>query len=154
MKGSANLISILNGLLADELTAIHQYTVHTGMAYNWGYDRLARYLAKRIAAEREHADELIDRILFLEGVPIVTELNKITVGSDVPKQLASDLVSELTAVAHYNAAIASAVEVGDNATRKLLAHILEEEDRHARKIEERQYQIAQLGLSNFLATQI
>lgn len=154
MKGNAKLIQALNGLLADELTAINQYMVHSEMAENWGYGRLKKLVFARSITEMKHAEHLIERILFLEGQPTVSNLNKIAIGADVPKQLANDLAAELGAVKRYNAAIKLATEVGDNATKELLEHILKDEDGHVDEIEEKQDQISQMGLQNFLSTQV
>jgi bacterioferritin len=153
MKGNEKLIRALNGLLTDELTAINQYMVHAEMAENWGYGRLRKLVLARSITEMKHAEHLIERILFLEGLPVVSNLKKITIGADVPKQLASDLTAELSAVKSYNAAIKLATEVGDNATKEMLEHILQDEDGHVDQIEEKQDQIGQMGLQNFLANQ-
>jgi bacterioferritin len=154
MKGNEKLIKALNGLLADELTAINQYMVHSEMAENWGYGRMHKLVQARAITEMKHAERLIERILFLEGQPTVSTLNKITIGADIPKQLANDLGAELGAVKRYNAAIKLAVEVSDNATKELLDDILQDEDGHVDEIEEKQDQIAQMGLQNFLSTQV
>ena len=154
MKGNDKLMSTLNGLLADELTAINQYMVHAEMADNWGYERLHEHFEKRAMDEMKHAEKLIGRIIFLEGTPIVSNLREIRIGSDVPKQLASDLNLEMGAIKAYNAAVALAVEVADNATRELLESILKDEDRHVDKIEENQDQLGQMGLQNYLVAQV
>jgi bacterioferritin len=154
MKGNEKLIRALNGLLADELTAINQYMVHSEMAENWGYGKMHKLVQARAITEMKHAERLIERILFLEGQPTVSTLKKITIGSDIPKQLANDLASEMGAVKSYNAAIKLACEVGDNATKELLDHILRDEDAHVDEIEEKQDQIGQMGLQNFLSTQV
>ena len=154
MKGNEKLIRALNGLLADELTAINQYMVHSEMAENWGYGKMHKLVQARAITEMKHAERLIERILFLEGQPTVSTLKKITIGSDIPKQLANDLASELGAVKSYNAAIKLACEVSDNATKELLEHILKDEDGHVDEIEEKQDQIGQMGLQNFLSTQV
>ena len=154
MKGNEELIEALNGLLADELTAIHQYIVHMGMASNWGYNDLAKYIFKRAKGEMKHADILIDRILFLEGTPLLQSINKLHIGKDVPDALENDHKAEEGAIAGYNAAIRLAVEVGDNATRDILEGNLEDEDDHINAIEERLDQIKQMGIANYLAVQI
>lgn len=153
MKGNAKLIETLNSLLADELTAINQYMVHAEMAENWGYDRLHGHFRKRSIDEMKHAERLIARILFLEGVPVVSELRRIHIGAEVPAQFANDHAAEMAALQNYNAAIALAVSVKDNATREMLESILKDEDQHIDDIEARQDQIAQMGLPNFLAEQ-
>jgi bacterioferritin len=153
MKGNEQLIKTLNALLADELTAINQYIVHSEMAENWGYGKLKKLVRGRAVTEMKHAEKLIERIIFLEGRPTVSELNKVWIGADVPKQLANDLAAEVGAVTKYNAAVKLAVEVGDNATREILEGILKDEDAHVNEIEEKTDQIAQMGIQNFLATQ-
>ena len=119
MKGSEVIIQILNEQLADELTAVNQYMVHAGMCANWGYEKLHNYIEKRAIEEMKHAESLIDRILFLNGTPTVSKLNKLSIGAKVDLQIKNDLQSELGAAATYNAGIKKAVEVGDNGTREL-----------------------------------
>ena len=143
----------LNGLLADELTAINQYVVHAEMAENWGYGKLKKSVGARSMTEMKHAEKLIERILFLEGTPAVGELNKIHIGADVPRQYANDLAAEMTAVANYNRAVKLATDLGDNATREMLAGILKDEDGHVNEIEEKLGQIKQMGVQQFLAIQ-
>jgi bacterioferritin len=140
-------------LLADELTAINQYVVHAEMDENWGYGKLKKLVSGRAVTEMKHAEKLIERILFLEGIPVVSKLNTIRIGADIPKQLAHDLVAEMVAVKNYNTAIKVAVEVGDNATKELLEGILKDEDDHVNAIEEKQDQIEQMGIQQFLAIQ-
>jgi len=154
MKGNAQLIDSLNHLLSEELTAINQYTVHAEMAENWGYDKLHDSVWSRTIAEMKHAEKLIERILFLEGQPIVSQLGPINIGQEIPKQFENDLSAEMTAVADYNAAIKVATEAGDNATKEILEAILKDEDAHVDEIEEKQDQIQQMGLPHFLSTQV
>ena len=153
MKGNEKLVKALDGLLAEELTAINQYMVHSEMCANWGYGRLHAATEKRAVQEMRHAETLIARILFLEGTPTVSKLNAIQIGSDVPKQLQSDLGAELRAVRLYNDAIHLADEVGDAATRDLLLQILKDEDDHVDSIEEQNDQIGQMSLPMYLSTQ-
>jgi bacterioferritin len=153
VKGNEKLIKALDGLLAEELTAINQYMVHSEMCANWGYGKLHERTEKRAIQEMRHAETLIARILFLEGSPTVSKLNPIRIGPDVPKQLQSDLTAELEAVRLYNEVIKLAVEVGDNATRDMLVQILKDEDGHVDSIEEQNDQIQQMGLQLFLSTQ-
>ncbi len=153
MKGDPKLLTSLNHLLADELTAINQYMVHSEMCDNWGYDRLHKKIEARAIQEMKHAEKLIRRILFLEGMPRVDKLNKIGIGPDVAKQFAADLKAEHGAVQAYNAAIHLADEVGDAATRELLEDILKDEDAHVDWLEEQHDQIKQLGIELYLATQ-
>lgn len=153
MKGNTNVLAALNDLLADELTAINQYVVHGEMAENWGYGKLQKLVRGRAITEMKHAEKLIERILFLEGTPIVSNLNKIKIGADIPKQLANDLASETDAVKKYNAAVKVAMEAGDNVTKELFEAILKDEDGHVDELEEKLDQIGQMGLQNFLALQ-
>jgi bacterioferritin len=153
MKSNEKLMQTLNGLLAGELTAINQYVVHAEMAENWGYGKLKKSVGARSMTEMKHAEKLIERILFLEGTPIVGELNKINIGADVPQQCANDLALEMTTVANYNSAVKLAMDVGDNATREILEGILKDEDGHVNEIEEKLDQIKQMGVQHFLAIQ-
>jgi bacterioferritin len=153
MKGNPKVIAALNGLLADELTAINQYVVHGEMAENWGYGKLRKNVRARSITEMKHAEKLIERILFLEGLPVVSKLGQIHIGADVPKQLGNDLAAEMTAVRNYNSAVRLAGEAGDNATREMLESILGDEDGHVNEIEERLDQIEQMGIQSFLVTQ-
>jgi len=153
VKGDAGLIQKLDELLADELTAIMQYMVHSEMCANWGYDRLHESVEKRAIDEMRHAEKLIARIIFLEGAPTVSRLNRINIGSEVPEQLRSDLSAEMGAVRAYNEAIHLADKVGDAATRELLESILKDEDDHVDGIEEQLDQIAQMGVGLYLSTQ-
>ena len=154
MKGNPKLIATLNDLLADELTAINQYMVHSEMANNWGYKKLHEAFEKRAIDEMKHAETLIGRILFLEGSPTVSKYNKMSIGADVPKQLAGDRGLEMGAIKSYNEAIILAGEVKDYATREILEKILKDEDRHIDQIEELQDQIQQMTLQIFLSIQV
>jgi bacterioferritin len=154
MKGNPKLIETLNALLADELTAINQYMVHSEMAHNWGYEKLHQHFEKRAIDEMKHAEILIGRILFLEGSPTVSKYNKMSIGADVPKQLAGDRGLEMGAIKSYNEAILLAGELKDYATRQILEKILQDEDRHIDQIEELQDQIQQMTLQIFLTTQV
>ena len=153
MKGNPRLIEALNKNLIDEFTAVQQYITHAAIARNWGYKGLADYLQKRADEEREHSQQLIDRILFLEGKPVVAKLNLVNAAYDIPAQFANDHDAEMTAVAGYNDAIKIAVEVGDNSTRSLLEEILNDEIAHIDAIENYQTQINQMTLAIFLNTQ-
>jgi len=153
MKGNEKLIQKLDQLLADELTAINQYMVHSEMCAGWGYDGLHKSIEKRAIQEMKHAEKLIGRILFLEGTPTVSKLNPIHIGADVPKQIEADTVAEMDAIRAYNEAIHLADEVGDGATRALLQSILGDEDAHLDWLEEQRDQIAQMGLPVYLSTQ-
>lgn len=154
MKGNEQIIARLNDLLADELTAINQYMVHSEMCDNWGYEKLHKAAEKRAIDEMRHAEKLIGRLLFLEGIPIVSQLNKIHIGADVEAQHKSDALAEIDAVRVYNEAIALAVEVKDNGTRDLLESILHDEEAHLDWIEAQLDQIKQMGPQNYLVEQV
>ncbi len=154
MKGNDQLIKVLNDLLAEELTAINQYMVHSEMCENWGYDRLHEDVEKRAFKEMKHAEDLIARILFLEGQPTVTKLDDIHIGKEVESQLRNDVELEYGAVKLYNEAIALAVKVADNGTRDLLTDILKDEEDHIDRIEGQLDQVKQMNIQNFLAQQI
>lgn len=154
MKGDARLLETLNALLADELTAISQYMVHSEMCDAWGYEKLHKHFEKRAIDEMKHAEKLIGRILYLEGIPMVTNLNKVSIGSDVEKQLFNDQAAELGAIKMYNEAIALAGDLKDLATADLLQQILNDEDAHMVAIEALRAQIKQMGLQVFLTTQV
>ncbi len=154
MKGDPKLIEVLNSLLADELTAINQYMVHSEMCADWGYENLHKIFEKRAIDEMKHAEILIGRILFLESVPIVTTLKDIFIGDKIPAQLENDRIAEMDAIAAYNNAIGLAREVNDYATQEMLEKILLDEDKHIDEIEELQDQIEHMGLPIFLTTQI
>jgi bacterioferritin len=154
MEGNAEVLATLNQLLADELTAINQYMVHAEMCDNWGYGELEEVIEARAITEMKHAEKLIVRILFLEGKPIVSNLNPIHIGAEVPAQLKNDWNAERGAIAAYNKGIQLAAEAGDNGTRELLESILTDEEEHIDWIEAQQDQIAQMGIENYLAQQI
>ncbi len=154
MQGDAKVIDELNARLAEELTAINQYMVHAEMCENWGYGRLAGVVMKRSIVEMKHAERLIERILFLDGRPIVSNLNKINIGALVPDMHRNDLAAELDAVKSYNGSIRVAGEVGDDGSRKLLESILADEEEHVDWLEAQLGQIEQMGRENYLAEQI
>ena len=153
MKGNLKLIEILNNLLADELTAINQYMVHSEMCANWRYERLHDAVEKRAIQEMKHAEMHIARILFLGGSPTVSTLKTINIGTFVDKQLQSDYNSELEAVGAYNRAIKLAVEVDDNGTREMLENILKDEEDHLDWLEAQLEQIQHMGIQNYLVEQ-
>ncbi|MDO8751715.1 MAG: bacterioferritin [Dehalococcoidia bacterium] len=154
MKGDVKLLETLNNLLADELTAINQYMVHSEMCANWGYQRLHKMIEKRAITEMKHAERLIGRILFLEGTPTVSRLNEIHIGVDVQQQFKSDWAAEADAIRAYNNAIRQAMEAGDNGTREMLGSILGDEEEHIDLIEAQLDQIKQMGIQTYLAKQI
>jgi bacterioferritin len=154
MKGDPKVIEVLNSLLARELTVVSQYMVHAEMCDNWGYGILHEAIQKRAVVEMKHAEKLIGRIIFLEGIPVVSDLQKMHIGADVPKMFASDHAAELDAVKQYNAGILVCGDAKDYATREVLEHILSDEDGHVDDIEAVQDQIAQMGIQVFLSTQL
>lgn len=153
MKGNEKVIAKLNELLADELTAISQYMVHSEMCADWGYDRLHEAVEKRAIGEMKHAEKLIGRILFLEGQPIVSKLNKMEIGADVEAQVKNDLAAEVGAIKGYNEAIQLFQELGDNGSRELILDNLVDEEGHLDWLEAQLGQIDQMGLQNYLLSQ-
>lgn len=154
MQGDPEIIELLNEVLTAELTAINQYFVHAKMCENWGYHRLAHKVREESIDEMKDADEIIERILYLDGVPNLQRLNALTVGETVAEQLALDLEVEKAAVERYNRGIALAVAKGDNGTRELLEQRLKGEESHADWLESQLTLIAQVGLENYLSQQI
>lgn len=154
MKSDEKLISTLNALLADELTAINQYMVHSEMCDHWGYETLHEEIEKRALDEMHHAEWLIQRILFLEGEPDVSKLEAMDIGQSVPEMISNDLYAELDAVKAYNEGIALASELGDESTADLLTEILKMEEDHIDWGEKQLAQIESMGLENYLAQKI
>ena len=154
MKGNEKLLEKLNDLLSDELTAVNQYMVHAEMEDNWAYTRMASVVEKRAIDEMKHAEKLIERILFLEGTPIVSNYKGIFIGADVEKQVANDWKAEAEAIASYNDGIKLACSVDDHGTEQLLKSILKDEEDHIDWIEAQQDQIKQVGIQNYLAQQV
>jgi bacterioferritin len=153
MKGDKKLIGVLNDLLADELTAINQYMVHSEMCSNWGYPKLHDAIEKQAVDEMHHAEWLIERVLFLEGMPIVSKLNPIKIGRSVLEMVTNDQKSEGDAIAAYNAAIDLARKVGDEGTVQLLHKILVMEEGHVDWAEMQRAQIDQMGIESYLSNQ-
>lgn len=154
MKGDAQIIDALNEVLTGELTAINQYFIHYKMCQNWRYSKLADKKKKESIEEMRHADAVIERILFLEGVPNMQRLSPVRVGEDPFEQHELDLQLELDALKRLNAAIALATTKGDNGTRHLLEKILHDEEESVDWHEAQLHQIKQLGKENYLAEQI
>jgi bacterioferritin len=154
MKGNTKVIDTLNLLLADELTAISQYMVQSEMCANWGYNRLHEAAEKRAIDEMKHAERLIARLLFLEGRPIVSTLNKIHIGDTIEAQHKNDHEAEMGAIKGYNEGIKLCVELGDNGTREMFESILKDEEDHIDWIEAQFDQITQLGISAYLSEQL
>jgi bacterioferritin len=153
MKGNEKIIESLNARLAEELTAINQYMVHSEMCDNWLYEKLHKMIEKRAIEEMKHAEKIIARILFLEGIPIVSNLNKVHIGAVVEKMHANDRAAEEMAIKGYNETIRLAVEVGDNGTREIIEGILRDEEDHIDWIEAQLDQIKQMGVQNYLVEQ-
>ena len=154
MRGDPAVIEALNGILTAELTGINQYFVHAKMCANWGYNRLAAKLRAESIDEMKHADEVVSRILFLEGVPNLQRYHKLHIGETVREQLESDLQLEYAAIAFLNQGIAAARETGDNASEDLMTRILVGEESHTDWIETQLELIRQVGDQNYLAQQI
>jgi bacterioferritin len=154
MKGHDQVVTLLNDILTAELTAINQYFIHARMCENWGYQRLWKKLREESIGEMKHADQLIERILYLEGVPNVQRLGKVSVGQTVPEQLRLDLELERVAVAALNAGIEVCRSLGDNGTRDLLEDVLEAEEDHINWIEAQLELIKQVGEPHYLSQQI
>ena len=154
MKGNEKVLAQLNYFLADELTAISQYMVHSEMCANWGYQHLHKAIEKRAIDEMKHAEKLIGRILFLEGKPVVSELNQIHIGEAVDAQLQNDLEAEAGAIKSYNEAIRLCLELGDGGSRELIEANLHDEEDHLDWLEAQLDQINQMGLQNYLQAQI
>ena len=154
MRGDPEIIDLLNDVLTAELTAINQYFVHAKMCDNWGYHRLAAHGRDESIDEMKHAEIIVERILYFEGVPNMQRLFSVRVGETVAEQLQLDLELEYTAVERLNNGIATAVAKGDNGTRELLAGILVSEEEHIDWIETQQETIRQIGLERYLAEQL
>ena len=154
MKGIQKVIDLLNEVLTNELTAINQYFLHARMCENWGYERLWHKVRDESIDEMKHADEIIARILYLEGLPNLQRLGTIKVGESVEEQLKLDLALEATAIPVLNRGIELCRAEGDNGTADLLEDLLEDEEEHANWLEAQLTLIKQTGLENYLAEQI
>ena len=154
MQGDAQVIELLNEVLTAELTAINQYFIHAMLCRNWRYNRLAKHSREESIEEMKHAEELIERILYLDGQPNMQRYMRINVGKTVPEQHQYDLQLERDAVARLNQGIALCREKGDNGSRLLLEKILHEEEEHIDWLEAQLQQIQDVGLQNYLTEQI
>ncbi len=154
MKGSPKVIAILNEALKEELTAINQYFLHAEMCENWHYDKLGDYIKKQSIDEMKHAEVLIERILFLDGTPNLTELMQLNVGRNVREQIESDLKLEINAVAMYNRAVQLCRDEADNASRELMERLLKDEEDHVDWLEAQIHQMNELGYERYLSQQI
>ena len=153
MKGNEKLLAVLDQLLADELTAINQYMVHSEMCENWGYNKLHMEIKKQALDEMHHAEWLIERLLFLEGIPTVSKLNQIKIGKTVSEMINNDNDDELDAAHSCNEAIKLARSVDDQGTVDLLSKILKMEEGHVDWAEIQRAQIDQMGIENYLVNQ-
>jgi len=154
MKGNEKLLTVLNHLLADELTAINQYMVHSEMCENWGYNKLHMDIRKQAMDEMHHAEWLIERIIFFEGTPTVSKLNPIKIGKTVSEMINNDDQDELDAVRSYNEAIKLARAVDDQGTVDLLSKILKMEEGHVDWADIQRAQIEQMGIEDYLVNQV
>lgn len=154
MKGNDEIIRLLNELLTNELTAINQYFIHAKMCANWGYDRLAAKIRAESIDEMRHADEVITRILYLEGIPNLQRYHKLKVGESVKEQFECDVALEYNALKFLNEAIDVARKIGDNGTEEMMKRILVSEEVHTDWLESQLELIKQMGEQNYLAQQI
>jgi bacterioferritin len=154
MKGHDKVVELLNELLTNELTSINQYFIHAKMCQNWGYEVLAKRVRAESIDEMKHADQIIERILYLEGVPNVQRLGKVRVGQTVREQLEADLDVEKLAIRFLNDAIETCRGLGDHGSFELMVDILESEEAHADWLETQLSLIQQVGLQNYLAQQV
>ena len=154
MKGNPKVIAALNEALKEELMAINQYFLHAEMCENWHFGRLGDFIKKQSIDEMKHAEVLIERILFLDATPTLTDPMHLTIGKNVREQLESDLKLEIGAVALYNEAIRIAREEGDNASRELFERLLKDEEEHVDWLEAQVYQMQEIGYERYLSQQI
>ena len=154
MQGNPQVITLLNDVLTGELTAINQYFVHARLCDNWGYKRLWKKIREESIEEMKHADKLIERILFLDGLPNVQRYSKVNIGQTVKEQLTLDLAVEMDAVPRLSSGIALCNSVGDHGTRELLEHILVNEEEHVDWLEQQLSLIKDLGEPGYLAEQL
>ena len=153
MKGKPEVIEVLAKMLREELGAISEYMVHAEMCENWGYPRLAKHVKLQSVGEMKHAEALIERILYLEGIPNLNDLPKLNIGKDIKQLLQNDLALEVNAVAEYNKAVASAQKAGDNGSAELLKKLLLDEEDHVDFLETQLGIIKAIGLENYLSEQ-
>jgi bacterioferritin len=154
VKGDAKVIELLNQVLKAELTAINQYFLHAEMCENWGYERLAKLIRKESIEEMVHAEKLIERILYLDGTPNMSDYFKINVGSSVEQQFKNDLELEYTAVKRLNDGIPVCMAAGDNGSRELVEKILSDEEHHIDWLEAQLHAISEIGIANYLTEQL
>ena len=154
MKGNEKVLAFLQDVLTAELTAINQYFLHAEMMENWGYEYLAKHTRKESIEEMQHAEKAIERMLYLDGAPSMSQLFPLRIGQNIKEQFQNDLALELEAIPRLNKAINCAVEVGDNGSRDLFESILKDEEHHVDWLEAQLYMIQEMGYENYLAQQI
>jgi bacterioferritin len=154
MKSDPKVIDLLNEVLTGELTAINQYFLHARMCKNWGYEHLGQHIYKESIDEMKHADKLIERILFLDGLPNLQKLGTLAIGTTPVEVLKNDLALEMHAIPMLNRHIETCRKLGDNGTEDLLKHILVSEEEHVDWLESQLELVKQLGDVNYLAQQI
>ena len=154
MQGDPRIIDLLNQVLRKELTGINQYFIHSRMCKNWGYAVLAKHGYDESIDEMKHADKIIERVLFLDGVPNLSDYDPILIGADVRQQLANDLSLEMAALQVLRPGVQLCLEAGDHASRELLEHIVEDEEHHVDWIEAQLHKIQEVGYQGYLAQQI
>ena len=154
MRGNPAVIARLQLALKEELTAINQYFLHAEMCENWKYEKLGKFIKKQSIDEMKHAEEIIERILFLDATPNMTELMTLNIGANVKAQLENDLALEIGAVTMYNESVKIARDEGDNASRELFERLLKDEEEHVDWLEAQVHQIAEMGYERYLSQQI
>ena len=154
MKGNTKVIAVLQEALTEELTAINQYFLHAEMCENWHYKKLGDFIKKQAIDEMKHAEKLIERILFLDATPSLSEPLRLSIGKNVKAQLESDLQLETGAVAMYNRAVETAQRHADNASRELFERLLRDEEEHVDWLEAQLHQIEEMGYERYLSQQI
>lgn len=154
MKGDTNVIDLLNQILKAELTAINQYFLHAEMCENWGYYRLAKLIKKESIEEMVHAEKCMERILYLDGTPNMSDYFKINIGQNVEQQLRNDLQLEYDAVKRLNDGVRICMEAGDNGSKDLVESILRDEEEHVDWLEAQLHAIQEMGIQNYLSQQL
>ncbi len=154
MKGDPKILAVLQEVLKAELTAINQYFLHAEMCENWGYEALAKHTREESIEEMRHAEKLMERMLFLDGSPNMSDYFKINIGGNVEQQFRNDLQVEYDAVKRLNAGIKTCTELGDNGSRELLEKILTDEEKHIDHLEAQLHAIEEMGIQNYLAQQL
>lgn len=154
MKGHPEIIELINEVLTGELTAINQYFLHASMCKNWGYEKIYGIVYKESIDEMKHAQELTDRVLFLDGIPNLQRLGKLNIGETVPEQFESDLKLEHEALERLRRGIELCVKHGDYGTRELFERILRDEEHHVDWLEAQLAIIKEIGKEKYLAEQL